>query len=69
MENWQEIITDIKHFSGMTQPQIAAEINCAQSYISDLETGKKGKRLSHNIAKGLLALHEKVKPQKAQEVV
>ncbi|EIB6856894.1 transcriptional regulator [Acinetobacter pittii] len=65
MENWQVIIADIKQ-SGMTQPQIAAEVPCSQSYVSDLENGKRGQRISHKIASGLLALHKKV-TQKAEE--
>lgn len=66
MENWREIIVEIRSLSGMTQPQIAAEVDCVQSYISDLETGKKGKRVSHTIAKNILLLHEKVKLNKSE---
>ena len=48
----------------MTQQQIAESVPCSQNYISDLKAGKKGKRLSYEIADGLKRLHkEKVNPE------
>ena len=57
--NWSQLIADIQE-SGMTQNDIACAVSCSQNYISDLKTGKKGKRVSHEIAVGILNLHKQV---------
>ncbi|ENW15606.1 hypothetical protein L313_2789 [Acinetobacter haemolyticus CIP 64.3 = MTCC 9819] len=69
MTIWSQLINDLqdKEKGNMTQQEIANEIAkvvpCSQNYISDLKTGKKGKRLSHQIAQGLINLHQqKVQP-------
>lgn len=46
MNQWQKMIVDLKEF-GLTQTQIAHEINCSQNYVSNLENGLCGKRLSY----------------------
>ena len=63
MTNWSQLIKDLQDKSKghMTQQQIAESISCSHNYISDLKTGKKGKRISYEIAEGLKKLHhEKV---------
>lgn len=64
MNQWQTIITDLQE-RGMTQQEIADAIPCSQNYISDLSRGIKGKRLSYEIAQGLLALHKVARPKQA----
>ena len=52
-----------KKLGNMTQKEIAECVPCSQNYISDLKTGKKGKRISHEIAEGLKRLHgQKIHP-------
>ncbi|WP_296279519.1 XRE family transcriptional regulator [uncultured Acinetobacter sp.] len=60
MMNWSQLINDLqdKDKGNMTQQEIAFLVPCSQNYISDLKAGKKGKRLSHEIAEGLKKLHE-----------
>ena len=62
MTNWSEMINDLqdKKKGNMTQQEIADLVPCSQNYISDLKTGKKGKRISHEIAEGLKKLHEQI---------
>jgi len=65
MTDWSQLINDLldKQQGAMTQQQIAESVSCSQNYISDLKTGKKGKRISYSIAEGLKRLHEqKIKP-------
>ena len=65
MTDWSQLIKDLqdKKKGNMTQQQIAESVPCSQNYISDLKTGKKGKRLSYEIAEGLKRLHkEKIHP-------
>lgn len=60
MTYWSQLINDLqdKEKGNMTQQEIADSVPCSQNYISDLKTGKKGKRVSHEIAKGLEALYK-----------
>jgi len=60
MTNWSQLIKDLqdKQKGQMTQQQIAESVSCSQNYISDLKTGKKGKRISYEIAEGLKKLHQ-----------
>ena len=58
MNQWQTMISDLRE-KGLTQAQIAAEIECSQNYVSDLERGVCGKRLSYELGKKLEALWEK----------
>ncbi len=60
MTNWSQIISELqdKEKGNMTQQEIAEVVPCSQNYISDLKTGKKGKRISHHIAQGLIKLHQ-----------
>jgi len=58
MNQWQKIITDLRK-QGLTQTQIANEINCSQNYVSDLERGVCGKRLSYELGNKLEALWKK----------
>jgi len=65
MTDWSQLINDLldKQLGAMTQQQIAESVACSQNYISDLKTGKKGKRISYSIAEALKRLHEqKIKP-------
>ncbi|KRJ27007.1 hypothetical protein APC80_02380 [Acinetobacter baumannii] len=44
---------------GLTQTFIATEIGCSQNYVSDLERGLCGKRLSYDLGKKLENLWKK----------
>lgn len=55
MNEWQKMISDLKQM-GFTQKQIGTEINCSQNYVSNLERGLCGKRLSHELAINLQKL-------------
>lgn len=60
MTYWSQLINDLqnKEKGNMTQQEIAKSVPCSQNYISDLKTGKKGKRVSYEIANGLKELHK-----------
>lgn len=58
MNQWQKKITDLKE-QGLTQTQIANEINCSQNYVSNLENGICGKRLGYEMGKNLEKLWAK----------
>lgn len=58
MSQWQNMISQLR-IQGLTQVQIGKEIGCSQNYVSDLERGVCGKRLSHEIAKNLQKLWKK----------
>lgn len=62
MNQWQKIIVDLRK-AKLTQTQIALEIGCSQNYVSDLERGVCGKRLSHELGENLKTLWEKHCPQ------
>lgn len=57
--DWKTLILEIKSH-GWTQDAIAAEVGTSQGHISDLETGKRGKRLSFDLAQRLLALRDRL---------
>lgn len=48
MNQWQKMISELRE-KGLTQTFIAAEIGCSQNYVSDLERGLCGKRLSYDL--------------------
>ncbi|MDO7535039.1 helix-turn-helix transcriptional regulator [Acinetobacter pittii] len=58
MNQWQIMISELRT-KGLTQVQIGKEIGCSQNYVSDLERGVCGKRLSHVIATNLQKLWRK----------
>lgn len=58
MNQWQNMISQLRK-NGLTQVQIGKEIGCSQNYVSDLERGVCGKRLSHEIATNLQRLWKK----------
>lgn len=58
MNKWQNMISQLRA-QGLTQVQIGKEIGCSQNYVSDLERGVCGKRLSHVIATKLQRLWKK----------
>lgn len=55
MNDWPDLIKGIES-TGMTQQQIADAIPTSQGHISDLRSGRRGKRLSYDTARKLLAL-------------
>lgn len=63
MPNWSELILDLldKNKGNMTQQEIADVVDCSQNYVSDLKTGKRGKKLSYLIAESLKKLHAEKK--------
>jgi len=61
MSQWQKMIIDLKE-QGLTQTQIATEINCSQNYVSNLENGLCGKRMGYD----LLLTKGKVKADRKQ---
>lgn len=58
MNQWQKMITELRS-EGLTQTYIANEIGCSQNYVSDLERGLCGKRLSYELGKKLEELWNK----------
>lgn len=64
MNKWQSIVNDLRE-EGLTQQQIADAVPCSQNYISNISKGICGKRPSHDIAQGLLALHKAKQLKKA----
>ena len=50
MNQWQKMISELRE-KGLTQTFIATEIGCSQNYVSDLERGLCGKRLSYDLGK------------------
>jgi len=55
--DWKTIITDLRK-AGLTQKEIANRAITSQGYISDLENGNRGTRLSFEIGQRLIRLHE-----------
>ena len=68
MTYWSQLINDLqdKKKGNMRQKEIAKSVSCSQNYISDLKIGKKGKRLSYEIANGLKELHKERVPVDAE---
>lgn len=52
MNQWQQMISELRE-KGLTQTYIASQIGCSQNYVSDLERGLCGKRLSYDLGKKL----------------
>lgn len=52
MNQWPNMISDLRE-KGLTQTQIGTEIGCSQNYVSDLERGLCGKRLSYDLGRKL----------------
>ena len=68
MNQWQTKITDLKG-KGLTQNQIASEMECSQNYVSNLENGLCGKRLGYEKGKKLEKLWaEYCSPEKTLQV-
>jgi transcriptional regulator with XRE-family HTH domain len=63
----KKIITDLED-SGLTQNEIAKLAGCSQGHVSDLKTGRRGKRLSHEVATALMQLWESRKCSDAQSI-
>jgi hypothetical protein len=57
--NWKTIINDLTS-SGMIKRDIASDIGCSAALISELSSGKRGRRLSWEIGMRLNLLHERV---------
>ncbi len=53
--DWSTIIAALLE-SGLTQQQIAHEIGSSQSYVSELASGRKGKRLDYRLGSRLHSL-------------
>lgn len=64
--NWQEMIRDIAN-TGYTQQQIADEVGCAQSLVSQVLNGKRGKSLKYEYGLSLGKLHKKVTRKAAKQ--
>lgn len=58
MNQWQIMISELRT-QGLTQAQIGEEMGCSQNYVSNLEHGVCGKRLSHELAIKLQKLWKK----------
>lgn len=58
----QKIVHQILE-SGITQVELAKEIGCSQSYISDLLHGRRKGRIGFEIGVALVKVHEKVASQ------
>lgn len=57
--DWKTRINYLTDEAGMTQGQIAEEIGSSQSHVSDLASGKRGKRLGFEIGQRLVALYDR----------
>ena len=64
--NWQEMIRDISN-AGYTQQQIANEVGCAQSLVSQVLSGKRGRSLKYEYGLNLGKLHKKVTRKAARQ--
>ena len=60
MNKWQIIVNNLSD-AGLSQAEIANLAGCSQSQIAFLKQGKRGNRLSFEIAKSLILLDEKLK--------
>lgn len=58
MNQWQRMISELRE-KGLTQTNIASQIGCSQNYVSDLERGLCGKRLSYDLGRKLEKLWKK----------
>lgn len=56
---WHEIIQRIEA-QGKTQSDIANEIGTSQGHVSDLRSGRRGKRIGFSIGRNLLAMHDRL---------
>ncbi|MCH7394214.1 helix-turn-helix domain-containing protein [Acinetobacter dispersus] len=55
MNVWQKKVVDLRG-KGLTQTEIAAVMGCSQNYVSDIERGVCGKRLSYTYGSKLEGL-------------
>lgn len=55
-------VLEIKAF-GLTQQAIAEEVGTSQGHISDLETGRRGKRPSFEIVQKLMTLRDRLRSE------
>lgn len=53
---WAKLIRDLQQ-AGMTQAEIAASVGCSQPHISDIATGRRGRRMAYEVGAGLVRLH------------
>lgn len=51
----------------MTQAAIAEQVGTSQGHISDIETGRRGKRLSFGLAQKLIDLRDKLRSTKKEK--
>lgn len=58
MNQWQFMISELRS-KGVTQTEIAKQMGCSQNYVSNLEKGLCGKRLSYEFGKKLSKLWKK----------
>ena len=54
--NWAKLIKDLQQ-AGMTQAEIAASVGCSRPHISDIATGRRGRRMAYEVGAGLVRLH------------
>lgn len=57
--NWSDVIKEIQA-NGATQDEIAEEVCTSQGHISDLLSGKRGKRLGYELGKRLIAMRDRL---------
>ena len=58
MNQWQQMVLDLRE-KDFTQTYIASVMGCSQNYVSDLERGVCGKRLSYAYGEKLKQLWKK----------
>lgn len=59
--NWQQIVNDLLS-TGLTQGELGGKVGCPQSTISDIASGKRGKRPSWSVGSALVELHKDICP-------
>lgn len=62
--NWKNVIADLEE-SGLKQEEIAEKVGCSQSHISDLKTGRRGKRMGFQLGEALKSLWSETRASSA----
>lgn len=55
--NWQKIVNELLA-TGQSQTELSDKVGCPQSTISEISSGKRGKRPSWEVGNKLLELHD-----------
>lgn len=56
--NWHQMVVQLRQL-GISQAQIARDLECSQGYICAIEHGQKGRDVSYSFGIKLIALHKR----------